>query len=253
MSRHTSKHATLVSGTKSPPSFPPDFYTSQTYQSCLEHTSPWTSLVHYHLHNGTEFGMTLFLYTKTILMDGLKHGQQVLMLLEKISQTCTSPTYSHRQDYLNQSSAIETPNSPPNSSKPLCNASKLNWTCQLPFTHKQTDQQKLQTKPSFKYYEIGYQRNKITGHNTYHLSHTQSTYPQTIQQKCHPFTYDSATNRNSSLTRTSKPPSLPQTNSWMHSLPFSTWHQKQSLSLTLHKRLMLTEGDGQAPSMTQDN
>src|SRR6266513_2864361 len=47
----------------------------------------------------------------------------------------------------------------------------------LYFTHKQTDQQRSQTKPSFKYYEIGYQRNKTTGHNTYHLSHTQSTYP----------------------------------------------------------------------------
>src|SRR5204862_2087863 len=116
-------------------------------------------------------------------------------LLEKISQTCTSPIYSHRQDCLNPSSAIETPNSPPNSGKPLCNASKLNWTCQLPFTHKQTDQQKSQTKPSFKSYETGYQRNKITGHNTYHLSHTQSTYPRMIQQRYHPFTYDSAASR----------------------------------------------------------
>src|SRR5437762_11018225 len=115
MSGNTSKHATLVNGTKSSHNFLPDFYTNQTCQSCLEHTSPWTSLVHYHLHNGTEFGMTLFSYTKTILMDGLKHGQQVLIPLEKISQTCTSPTYSHRQDYLNQSSAIETPNSLPNS------------------------------------------------------------------------------------------------------------------------------------------
>src|SRR5205809_6940496 len=115
------------------------------------------------------------------------------------------------------------------------------------------DQQRSQTKPSFKYYEIGYQRNKTTGHNTYHLSHMQSTYPQMIQQRCHPFTYDSAANRNSSLTHTSKPPSLPQTNSWMHSLPFSTWYPKQSLSLALHKRLILTEGDGQALSMTQDN
>src|SRR5436189_267197 len=52
--------------------------------------------------------MTLFSYTKTVLMDGLKHGQQVLMLLEKISQTCTSPTYSHKQDYLNQSSTNDT-------------------------------------------------------------------------------------------------------------------------------------------------
>ena len=138
--------------------------------------------------------MTLFSYTKTILMDGLKHSPQVLMLLEKILQTCTSLTYSHKQDYLNPSSAIETPNSPPNSGKPLCNASKLNWTCQLPFTHKQMDQQRSQTKPSFKYYEIGYQQNKTTGHNTYHLSHTQSTYPRMIQQRCHPFTYDSATN-----------------------------------------------------------
>src|SRR5436189_3026303 len=178
MSRNTSRHVTLVSGTKSPLNFLPDFYTNQTCQSCLKCTSPWTSSVHYHLHNGTEFGMTLFSYTKTILMDGLKHGQQVLMLLEKISQTCTSPTYSHRQDYPNQSSsAIETPNSPLNSGKPLCNASKLNWTCQLPFTHKQMDQQKSQTKPSFKYYETGYQQSKTTGHNTYHLSHTQSIYP----------------------------------------------------------------------------
>src|SRR3989440_8221146 len=253
MFRNTSKHATLVSRTKSPHSFPPDFYANQTCQSCLERTSPWTSSVHYHLHNGTEFGMTLFSYAKTVLMDGLKHGQQILMLLEKISQTCTSPTYSHRQDYPNQSSAIETLNSPPSFGKPLCNASKLNWTCQLPFTHKQTDQQKSQTKPSFKSYETGYQQNKTTGHNTYHLSHMQSTYPRTIQQRCHPFTYNSAANQNSSLTHTSKPPSLPQMNSWMHSLPFSIWHQKQSLSLTLHKRLMLTEGDDQAPSMTQDN
>src|SRR5438477_4638696 len=98
-----------------------------------------------------KFGMTLFLYTKTVLMDGLKHGQQVLMLLEKISQTCTSPTYSHRQDYPNPSSVIETPNLPPNSGKLLCNASKLNWISQLPFTHKQTDQQKSQTKLLFKY------------------------------------------------------------------------------------------------------
>src|SRR5436305_11333900 len=141
-----------------------------------------------------KFGMTLFLYTKTVSMDGLKHGPQVLMLLEKISQTCTSPTYSHKQDYPNPSSAIETPNSLSNSGKPLCNASKLNWTCQLPFTHKQTDQQKLQTKLSFKYYETGYQQNKITGHNTYHLSHTQSIYPRTIQPKCHPSTYDTAAN-----------------------------------------------------------
>src|SRR5438874_4965153 len=152
-----SKHATLVNATKSQLNFLPDFYTNLTYQSCLVHTSPWTSSVHYHLHNGTEFGMTLFSYTKTILMDGLKHVPQVLMLLKKISQTCTSPTYSHRQDYLNQSSAIETLNSPPNSGKPLCNASKLNWTCQLPFTYKQMDQQKSQTKPSFKYYETEYQ------------------------------------------------------------------------------------------------
>src|SRR5205809_3114916 len=123
-----------------------------------------------------EFGMTLFSYTKTVLMDGLKHGQQVLMLLEKKSQTCTSPIYSHRQDYLNQSSAIESPNSPPNSGKPLCNTSKLNWTCQLPFTHKQMDQQRSQTKPSSKYYETGYQQNKTTEHNTYHLSYTQSIY-----------------------------------------------------------------------------
>src|SRR5881227_759588 len=194
MSGNTSKHATLVSGTKSPHSFPPDFYTNQTCQSCLVRTSPWTSSVHYHLHNGTEFGMTLFLYTKTVLMDGLKHGQQVLMLLEKISQTYTSPTYSHRQDYPNQSSAIETPNSPLNSGKLLCNTSKLNWTCQLPFTHKQMDQQKSQTKPSFKFYETGYQQSKTTGQSIYHLSHTQSTYPRMIQPKCCPFTYDTAAN-----------------------------------------------------------
>src|SRR5436305_4670891 len=151
------KSVTLVNATKSPRNFLLNFYTNQTYQSCLERTSPWTSSVHYHLHNGTEFGMTLFSYTKTVLMDGLKHGQQVLTLLEKISQTCTSPTYSHKQDYPNPSSAIETPNLPPNSGKPLCNALKLNWTCQLPFTHKQTDQQKLQTKLLFKYYKTGYQ------------------------------------------------------------------------------------------------
>src|SRR5947199_3220248 len=175
------------------------------------------------------------------------------MLLEKISQTYTSLIYSHRQDYLNLSSVIETPNSPPNSGKPLCNASKLNWTCQLPFTHKQTDQQRSQTKPSFKYYETRYQRNKTTGHKTYYLSHTQSIYPRTIQQRCHLFTYNSAANRNSSLTHKSKPPSLPQTNSWTHSLPFSIWHQKQSSSLALYKRLMLTEGDDQALSTTQDN
>src|SRR5436190_13201982 len=150
--------------------------------------------------------MTLFSYTKTILMDGLKYGQQVLMLLEKILQTCTSPTYSHKQDYPNQSSAIETPNSPPNSGKPLCNTSKLSWTCQLPFTHKQTDQQKSQTKPSFKFYETGYQRNKTTGHNTYYLSYTQSTYPRMTQQKYYPSTYDTAASQNSSLTHTSKPP-----------------------------------------------
>src|SRR6266480_150766 len=122
MSKNMLRHATLVNGTKSLLNFLLDFYTNQTCQSCLVRTSPWTSLVHYHFHNGTEFGMTLFLYTKTILMDGLKHGQQVLMLLEKISQTCTSHTYSHRQDYPNPSSAIEIPNSPPNSGKPLCNA-----------------------------------------------------------------------------------------------------------------------------------
>src|SRR5437762_5236306 len=122
MSRNTSKHATLVSGTKSLHNFLPDFYTNQICQSCLECTSPWTSLVHYHLHNGTELGMTLFSYTKTVLMDGLKHGQQVLMLLEKISQTFTSPTYSHKQDYVNPSSAIAIPNSPLNFGKPLCNA-----------------------------------------------------------------------------------------------------------------------------------
>src|SRR5947199_6823239 len=139
MSRNTSKHATLVSGKKSPLNFLPDFYTNQTCQSCLVRTSPWTSSVHCCLHNGMEFGMTLFSYTKTILIDGLKHGQQVLMLLEKISQTCTSPTYSHRQDYPNPLSAIETLNLPPNSGKLLCNASKLNWTYQLPFTHKQMD------------------------------------------------------------------------------------------------------------------
>src|SRR5947209_10701687 len=126
MSRNTSRHATLVSGTKSPLNFLLDFYTNQTCQSCLEHTSPWTSSVHYHLHNGMEFGMTLFSYTKTVLIDELKHGQQVLIPLEKISQTCTSPIYSHKQDYLNPSSVTETPNLPPNSGKPLCNASKLN-------------------------------------------------------------------------------------------------------------------------------
>src|SRR2546429_5448872 len=124
MSRNTSRRATLVSETKSPRNFLPDFYTNQTCQSCMVRTSPWTSSVHYHLHNGTEFGMTLFLYTKTVSMDGLKHGQQVLMLLEKTSQTCTSLIYSHRQDYPNQSSATETPNSPPNSGKLLCNVSK---------------------------------------------------------------------------------------------------------------------------------
>src|SRR5436309_6555456 len=129
MSRNMSKHATLVNATKSPLNLLPDFYTNQTCQSCLERTSPWTSSVHYHLHNGTEFGMTLFLYTKTVLMNGLKHDQQVLMLLEKISQTCTSPTYSHRQDYPNQSSVIKIPNLPPNSGKPLYNASRSNSTC----------------------------------------------------------------------------------------------------------------------------
>src|SRR5438874_7935669 len=129
MSGNTSKLATHVNATKSLLNFPLDFYTNQTCWSCLERTSPWTSSVYYHLHNGTEFGITLFSYTKTILIDGLKHGQQILMLLEKISQTCTSPTYFHRQDYLNQSSAIETPNSPPNSGKPLCNTSKSNSTC----------------------------------------------------------------------------------------------------------------------------
>src|SRR5205823_8698434 len=36
-------------------------------------TSPWTSSVYYHLHNGTEFDITLFSYTKTISMDGLKY------------------------------------------------------------------------------------------------------------------------------------------------------------------------------------
>src|SRR5436305_5804089 len=125
MSENTSKLVTRVNTIKSLLNFSPDFYTNQTCQSCLEHTSPWTSSVHCLLHNGTEFGMILFSYTKTILMDGLKHGQQILMLLEKISQTCTSPTYSHRQDYPSQSSAIETPNSPLNSGKPLCNVSKL--------------------------------------------------------------------------------------------------------------------------------
>src|SRR5436305_10625353 len=165
------KSVTLVNATKSPRNFLLNFYTNQTYQSCLERTSPWTSSVHYHLHNGMEFGMTLFSYTKTVLMDGLKHGQQVLMLLEKISQTCTSTTYSHRQDYPNPSSVTEIPNSPPNSGKPLCNALRSNSTCQLPFTHKQTDQQKSQTKPSFKFYETGYQPSKTTGPNTYHLSH----------------------------------------------------------------------------------
>src|SRR5438046_4425691 len=152
--------------------------------------------------------MILFSYTKTILMNGLKHGQQVLMLLEKISQTCTSPTYSHKQDYPNPSSATETPNSPPNSGKPLCNASRSNWTCQLPFTHKQTDQQKSQTKPSFKYYETGYQQSKTTGHSIYHLSHTQSTYPRMIQPQSRPYTYDMPTNRNPSITHTSNPLSL---------------------------------------------
>src|SRR5207248_10293460 len=92
-------------------------------------------------------------------------------------------TYSHRQDYPNPSSATETPNSPPNSGKPLCNASKLNWTCQLPFTHKQMDQQKSQTKPSFKFYETEYQQSKTTEQSIYHLSHTQSIYLQTIQPK----------------------------------------------------------------------
>src|SRR2546421_7375660 len=111
MSENISKLVTLVNATKSPHNFPLDFYTNQTYQSCLGHTSPWISSVHYYLHNGTEFGMTLFLYTKIILIDELKHGQQVLILLEKISQTCTSPIYSHRQDYPSQSSAIEIPNS----------------------------------------------------------------------------------------------------------------------------------------------
>ena len=159
-------------------------------------------------------------------MNGSKHSQQVLMLLEKISQTCTSPTYSHRQDYPNPSSVIETPNLPLSFGKLLCNASRLNSTCPLPFTYKQTDQQKSQTKPSFKFYETEYQPSKTTGQNTYHLLHTQSTYPRMIQPKCHPSTYDTAANRNSSLTHTSKPPSLPQTNSWMHSLPFSTWYQK---------------------------
>src|SRR5947207_3023861 len=139
MSRNMSKHATLVNTTKSPPNFLPDFYTNQTCQSCLGRTFPWTSSVHYHLHNGTEFGMTLFSDTKTVSMDGLKHDQRVLMLLEKISQTCTSPTYSHRQDYLSQSSAIETSNSPPSSGKPLCNTSRSNSICPPPFTHKQTD------------------------------------------------------------------------------------------------------------------
>src|SRR5947207_8663416 len=124
MSRNMSRHATLVSGTKSPRNSLPDFYTNQTCQSCLVHTSPWTSSVHYHLHNGMEFGMTLFLYTKTILMDGLKHGQQVLMLLEKISQTCTSLTYSHRQDYSNPSSVTETSNLPPSFGKLLYNTSR---------------------------------------------------------------------------------------------------------------------------------
>src|SRR6266480_5386167 len=121
MSRNTSKLATLVNARKSPLNFLLDFYTNQTCQSCLVRTSPWTSSVHYYLHNGTEFGMTLFLYTKTISMDGLKHGPQVLMLLEKISQTCTSPTYSYKQDYPNPSSATETPNSSPNFGKLLCN------------------------------------------------------------------------------------------------------------------------------------
>src|SRR5438046_8864479 len=37
---------------------------------------------------------SIFVY-KNCLMDGLKHGQQVLMLLEKISQTYTTLTYSH--------------------------------------------------------------------------------------------------------------------------------------------------------------
>src|SRR5436309_7805636 len=101
MSRNMSRHATLANATKSPLNFLPDFYINQTCQSCLVRTSPWTSSVHCHLHNGTEFGMTLFSYTKTVLMDGLKHGQQVLMLPEKTSQTCTSPTYSHKQDYQN--------------------------------------------------------------------------------------------------------------------------------------------------------
>src|SRR5213078_2456926 len=129
MSRNTSRHATLVSETKSPLNFLPDFYTNQTCQSCLVHTSPWTSSIHYHLHNRTEFGMTLFSYTKTVLIDGLKHGQQVLILLEKISQTCTSLTYSHIQDYPNPLSAIETLNSLLSSEKLLFNASRLNSIC----------------------------------------------------------------------------------------------------------------------------
>src|SRR5947209_1144412 len=61
-----SKHATLVSRTKSPHNFLPDFYISQTCLSCLECTSPWISLIHYYLHNGTEFGMTLFSYINII-------------------------------------------------------------------------------------------------------------------------------------------------------------------------------------------
>src|SRR5947199_10369013 len=60
------------------------------------------------------------------------------MLLEKKLQTCTSPTYSHKQDYPNPSSAIEILNSPPKFWETLMQHLKIKLDISTTF-HSQTD------------------------------------------------------------------------------------------------------------------
>src|SRR5947199_10857137 len=71
MSKNMLRHATLVNATKSPLNFLLDFYTNQTCQSCLVRTSPWTSSVYYHLHNGTELDIADLYFTHIFPQTGL--------------------------------------------------------------------------------------------------------------------------------------------------------------------------------------
>src|SRR5436305_1702549 len=138
MSRNLSNPATPASATRNRHSFLPDSFTNQKCPSPLVLTSPWTSLDLSLQLNGMANGVTASLSSRTVSMDGLRHGQQQRTLLEKTLQTSFSSLYSPTLGSRNPSFVTMMDASFQNSGKPSYNNSRSIWACQQPFTLKLT-------------------------------------------------------------------------------------------------------------------